>query len=141
MLRRRQALSSQGTGHQWSFCRTLLCSQPPSKSRPALLCCQAISSHRLQPKEMGQAKCMPPAVLLEGRFLLSWISRASPGAAPSPASQQSRHHRCRSRLSISFCTSSLPVPPTDTRTLLPRAAAGSTASRCISKNRASSDGT
>lgn len=48
----------------------------------------------------GQAKCMPHAVLLEGRFLLSGISRASPDAAPStplaavqasPVQKQAQH--------------------------------------------------
>lgn len=93
--------------------QTLLCLQPPSEPRPALLCCQAISSHQLQPKEMDKPSACPT--------LCSWkAGSCSPGSPELPLMQlqaspslQCRHHRCRSRLSTSFCTSSLPVLPTD----------------------------
>lgn len=109
-----EALGSQGTGHRRSFCsKHSPCLQPPSKPQPALLCCQAISSHHLQPKEMDKPSACPT--------LCSWkAGSCSPGSPELPLTQlqappslQCRHHRCRSRLSTSFCTSSLPVLPTD----------------------------
>lgn len=84
--------------------RTLLHLQPPSRPRPVLLCCQAISSHHLQPKETDKPSACPT--------LCSWrAGSCSPGSPELPLMQLQAPPHCSAGITGAEAGSTPPSAP------------------------------